>query len=146
MEAKMNQGSITNINWNANNMFTVYAKDEGLFLFGGEQVGVTLKKYSEVEQALTKCKNRLIELGEIKIPKTPEEIIAEQNEMLTKQSEMLRDMIRQVNDLQNKIGGSTNEYATDTSTSEFSSSKRKRKGGGLDIESPNNGRPVEDTN
>lgn len=126
-------------------MFTVYAKEEGLFLFSGEQVGVSLKKYSEIEQALTKCKNRLIELGEIKIPKTPEEIIAEQNEMLTKQGEMLRDMIKQVNDLQSKIGVSANEYASNTSTSELSTSRRKRKSGGIDIESPNNGGPVQDT-
>ena len=142
----MNQGSITNINWNANNMFTVFAKDEGLYLFSGEQVGVSLKKYTEIEQALTKCKNRLIELGEIKIPKTPEEIIAEQNEMLSKQGEMLRDMIKQVNDLQNKIGVSTNEYANDTSASKLSTTGHKRKSRRVDIESPNNGGPVQDTN
>lgn len=146
MEELMNQGNITSINWNANNMLTVFVKDEGLFLFSGEQIGVSLKKYSEVEQALTKCKNRLIELGEIKIPKTPEEIIAEQNEMLTKQNEMLRSMIEQVNNLQNKIGDSSDEHASNTSTSKPSTSRLKGKSRGLDIESSNNGGPVQDTN
>ena len=77
----MQQGNYTNITWNGTtNVFAAYLQGDTIFSANGEQVGVSVAKYKEVEEVLLKCKNRLIELGEIKIPKTQEEIIAEQQQ------------------------------------------------------------------
>lgn len=94
----MQQGNYTNITWNGNNSFVGYVCDNNIYTMAGEQVGVNLAKYQDVEKALLKCKNRLIELGEIKVPKTPEQIIQEQSDMLEKQTQAINKLLEKVNE------------------------------------------------
>lgn len=95
----MQQGNYTNITWSGNNFFSGYVSENNIYTYTGELIGVNLAKYQELEQALLKCKNRLIELGEIKVPKTPEEIIAEQSAMLDQQSQAIKKLLEEVNGL-----------------------------------------------
>lgn len=94
----MNQGSLTSINWSMPSNFTGYVYDNDIYMYNGEKIGVNLAKYQEVEQALTKCKNRLIELGEIKIPKTQDQIIQEQQDLLEKQSQAIQQLLEKINE------------------------------------------------
>ena len=93
----MQQGNL-NVNWNTNSSFLVYIQNDDIFSYDGQKIGVVNKKYNDVEQGLIKCKEKLIELGVIKVPKTQEEIIKEQSEMIEKQQALLNDLIT-------KIGG-----------------------------------------
>lgn len=93
----MQQGNL-NVNWNTNSSFLVYIQNDDIFSYDGQKIGVVNKKYNDVEQGLIKCKEKLIELGIIKVPKTQEEIIKEQSEMIEKQQALLNDLIT-------KIGG-----------------------------------------
>lgn len=65
----MQQGNL-NVNWNTNSSFLVYIQNDDIFSYDGQKIGVVNKKYNEVEQGLIKCKEKLIELGVIKVPKT----------------------------------------------------------------------------
>ena len=93
----MAQANFTSVNWN-NNSFLAYINNDDIYSFEGKKIGVINKKYNDVEQGLIKCKEKLIELGVIKVPKTQEEIIKEQSEMIEKQQALLNDLIT-------KIGG-----------------------------------------
>lgn len=94
----MQQGQITSINWNNANNFAGYIVDNNIFYFNGEHIGVTLAKFQEVANALQKCKNRLIELGEIKVPKTPEQIMQEQAALIEKQSQAINQLLEKMNE------------------------------------------------
>ena len=137
----MQQGNL-NLSWNANTSFYGYVSDNNIYTNLGEQVGVNLAKYNEVEQALIKCKNRLIELGEIKIPKTPDEIIKEQSEMIEKQNMAINQMLKKMEEMTNGYGTtkgdnklSTNEYERESEPSSIKSvgddrpNTNKNKGG-----------------
>lgn len=93
----MAQANFTSVNWN-NNSFLAYINNDDIYSFEGKKIGVINKKYNDIEQGLIKCKEKLIELGVIKVPKTQEEIIKEQSEMIEKQQALLNDLIT-------KIGG-----------------------------------------
>ena len=95
------QGNYTSINW-FNNTFYCYLNNDDIYQYNGELIGVSLNKYKQVEEALAKCKNRLIELGEIKIPKTPEEIIKEQSGIIDKQSKAFNEMMGMLTELKEK--------------------------------------------
>ena len=112
----MQQGTITNINWsNANSFFSGYVSDNNIYTYTGELIGINLKKYEEIKQALEKCKNRLIELGEIKIPKTPEEMMKEQSELIEKQTAIINKLMEKINESESNIKIPTTEH-TDEST------------------------------
>lgn len=113
----MQQGNI-NLTWNANTSFYGYVSDNNIYTNLGEQIGVNLAKYQEVEQALIKCKNRLIELGEIKVPKTPDEIIKEQSEMIEKQNQAINQMLARIEEL-------SHEYRTTKGNNELSTRELK---------------------
>lgn len=113
----MQQGNI-NLTWNANTSFYGYVSDNNIYTNLGEQIGVNLAKFQEVEQALIKCKNRLIELGEIKVPKTPEEIIKEQSEMIEKQNQAINQMLARIEEM-------SREYRTTKGNNELSTRELK---------------------
>jgi hypothetical protein len=96
------QGNYTSINWGCNT-FYCYLNNDDIYQYNGEIIGVSLNKYKLVEEALLKCKNKLIELGEIEVPKTQEQIIQEQNEML-------KNMMQMYKELQQKVEAN-NEYS-----------------------------------
>lgn len=98
----MQQGSI-NLNWTGNNMFSVYANEGNIYFLNGEQIGVSLVKYQEMEQAFQKCRNKLVELGVIVPEKTPEEIIKEQSELLAKQTEVCNNLMLQMQEMSKKL-------------------------------------------
>ena len=50
----MQQGNYTNITWNGNNSFVGHVYDNNIYTMTGEQVGVNLAKYQDVEKALLK--------------------------------------------------------------------------------------------
>ena len=89
------QGNYTSINWGCNT-FYCYLNNDDIYQYNGEIIGVSLQKYKLVEEALLKCKNKLIELGEIEIPKTQEQIIQEQNEMLKNMMQMYKELQQKV--------------------------------------------------
>ena len=89
------QGNYTSINWGCNT-FYCYLNNDDIYQYNGEIIGVSLNKYKLVEEALLKCKNKLIELGAIEIPKTQEQIIQEQNEMLKNMMQMYKELQQKV--------------------------------------------------
>ena len=129
----MQQGNL-NLSWNANTSFYGYVSDNNIYTNLGEQVGVNLAKYNEVEQALIKCKNRLIELGEIKIPKTPDEIIKEQSEMIEKQNMAINQMLKKMEEM-------TNGYGTTKGDNQLSTSEYERESEPSSIKSVGDDRP-----
>lgn len=114
--------------------FTGYVYDNNIYTYTGEQIGVNLAKYQEVEQALVKCKNRLIELGEIKVPKTPEQIIQEQQQLLDRQTTAINTLLEKVNELELHYQSATAEHSgkceisTTTSVTDCGSDSDKNKG------------------
>lgn len=122
------QGSYTNINWNGGNQFFVYILNNEIYDMNNTKIGVSLDFYTKVEEALTKCKNRLIELGEIKVPKTQEEIIQEQSEMIAKQQQMLQEIIKKVG-VKDGFNTTYNELDTEreTRTSKTNDNKSTKK-------------------
>lgn len=143
----MQQGNITSINWGAGNSIpvTVFIQNDNIFKLSGEQIGVTIQKYKEIEDGLIKCKNRLIELGEIKVPKTPDEIIKEQNEMLQRQNEALNQVLIKCNELQEKLKEVSYEQTSITKPIELSSPKHTGESSTSNIESAGDCRPLNDT-
>lgn len=97
--------NMTNLQLSNNPTFMAYIQNDEIYSYDGQKWGVTIQKYNEVEQGLIKCKNRLIELGEIKVPKTQEQIIQEQSEMIEQQRALLNDLI-------NKMGAQNGYTAT----------------------------------
>ncbi|DAB01935.1 TPA: hypothetical protein CPT96_03255 [Candidatus Gastranaerophilales bacterium HUM_10] len=122
------QGSYTNINWNGGNQFFGYILNNEIYDMNNTKIGVSLDFYTKVEEALTKCKNRLIELGEIKVPKTQEEIIQEQSEMIAKQQQMLQEIIKKVG-VKDGFNTTYNELDTEreTRTSKTNDNKSTKK-------------------
>lgn len=99
--------------------FTGYVYDNNIYNYTGEQIGVNMARYQEVEQALVKCKNRLIELGEIKVPKTPEQIIEEQQLLLDRQTSAINQLLEKVNELESNyqhVATRNAQQSTDSTT------------------------------
>lgn len=109
----------------------------------GEQIGVTVQKYKEIEDGLIKCKNRLIELGEIKVPKTPDEIIKEQNEMLQKQNEALNQVLLKCSELQEKLKEVAHEQTIITRLDKLPSAECAEQCTTSSIEGTGDNRPVD---
>ena len=125
----MNQGSLTSINWSMPSSFTGYVYNNEIFTYTGEKIGVNLAKYLEIENALKKCKDKLVELGEIKLPKTPEQIIQEQQELLEKQSAAINQLLEKINEptkLEQVIKSSTAEYTAERTAGTSASSEDNR--------------------
>lgn len=134
----MTQANYTNISFNSSNFFSGYVADNNIYTINGELIGVNLAKYQEVENGLIKCKNRLIELGEIKVPKTQEEIIKEQSEMLEKQQLVINQMLVTCQQLQERIN---NEYTTTDGANKLFASTNEEQSNASTRESTSNDRP-----
>ena len=106
--------------------FTGYVYDNNIYNYTGEQIGVNLARYQEVEQALVKCKNRLIELGEIKVPKTPEQIIEEQQLLLDRQTTAINQLLEKVNELESNYQSVATRYAQQSTDSDTAGSSDSR--------------------
>ena len=137
----MQHGNMTiNTSWSNNLNFFGYVNNDDIFTSNGELIGVNLKKYKEVEQALLTCKNRLIELGEIKVPKTQEEIIKEQSEMIEKQSQALNQIMANFQQLQERL----NEHSTITRDSINVAATPTEYGNGSNRQDVSDTRPIAD--
>ena len=130
------QGNYTSINWGCNT-FYCYLNNDDIYHYNGEIIGVSLQKYKLVEEALLKCKNKLIELGEIEIPKTQEQIIQEQNEML-------KNMMQMYKELQQKVEAN-NEHSENQKCVSNVTAGDKREGDERFIGSLEDNRPNGDT-
>lgn len=107
----MQQGNMTiNTTWSNNLNFFGFVNNDDIYTSNGELIGVNLKKYQTIEQALITCKNKLIELGVIEIEKTPEEIIKEQSEMIKQQSQAMNELLITCKELKSQIDEVKNEY------------------------------------
>lgn len=135
----MTQANYTNISFNSNNFFSGYVADNNIYTINGELIGVNLAKYQEVEQALLTCKNRLIELGEIKVPKTQEEIIAEQTKLIETQQALL-------NEIMAKMKGQQDEQRVFDGSNKLSSSEHEGQSEPSIGESITDDRPIENKN
>jgi uncharacterized coiled-coil protein SlyX len=137
----MQQGNMTiNTTWNNALNFFGYVNNDDIYTSNGELIGVNLKKYKEVEQGLITCKNRLIELGEIKVPKTQEEIIQEQSEMLEKQGKALNLMMENFQQLQERL----NEYTINSINSGNATREHTEQCERSDKQDVSNPRPLQD--
>lgn len=118
----MQQGNMTiNTSWSNNLNFFGYVNNDNIYTSNGELIGVNLKKYQEIEQGLITCKNRLIELGEIEVEKTPEEIIKEQSEMIKQQGQALNEIMASFQQLKEQLNECTvnsRDISNDSETSE----------------------------
>lgn len=137
------QGNFTSINW-FNNTFYCYLNNDDIYQYNGELIGVSLNKYKQVEEALTKCKNRLIELGEIKVPKTQEEIIKEQSEIIDKQAKAFNEMMGMLTELKEKVEVS-HEYTENQEPNKLSATRDEGQVHRGIIEGSGNDRPDRDT-
>ena len=107
----MQQGNMTiNTTWSINLNFFGFVNNDDIYTSNGELIGVNLKKYQTIEQALITCKNKLIELGAIEVEKTPEEIIKEQSEMIKQQSQAMNELLITCKELKSQIDEVKNEY------------------------------------
>lgn len=133
------QGNYTSINW-FNNTFYCYLNNDDIYQYNGELIGVSLNKYKQVEEALAKCKNRLIELGEIKIPKTPEELLKEQTDVIEKQSKLLADVMNELKQMRGNY-----EPRTVESPNELPTREHEGESDTIHEQSSGNDRPKSDT-
>lgn len=106
----MAQANFTSVNWNSNNFFSGYVTDNKIYTYTGELIGVNLAKYQEVENALKKCRDKLVDLGVIIPEKKPEEIIKEQSELLQKQTDLCNSLMARMQEMTEKMGGLTNGF------------------------------------
>lgn len=106
----MAQANFTSVNWNSNNFFSGYVADNKIYTYAGELIGVNLAKYQEVDNALKKCRDKLVELGVIVPEKKPEEIIKEQSELLQKQTDLCNSLMAKMQEMTDKIGGLGNGF------------------------------------
>ena len=104
----MAQANFTSVNWNSNNFFSGYVADNNIYTYTGDLIGVNLAKYQEVDNALKKCRDKLVELGVIIPEKKPEEIIKEQSELLQKQTDLCNSLMAKMQEMTEKIGGLNN--------------------------------------
>ena len=102
--------NMTGFNFSTNNTFMGYVKDNDIYTYTGELIGVNLAKYQEVEKALKKCRDKLVELGVIVPAKKPEEIIKEQGELLKKQTELCNSLMVKMQEMTEKIGVLNNGF------------------------------------
>ena len=102
--------NMTGFNFSTNNTFMGYVKDNDIYTYTGELIGVNLAKYQEIEKALKKCRDKLVELGVIVPEKKPEEIIKEQGELLQKQTELCNSLMAKVQEMTEKMGELNNGF------------------------------------
>ena len=100
--------NMTGFNFSTNNTFMGYVKDNNIYTYSGELIGVNLAKYKEVEDGLKKCRDKLVEIGVIVPEKKPEEIIKEQSALLQKQTELCNSLMAKMQEMTEKMGGLNN--------------------------------------
>lgn len=65
-----------------------------------QKIGVTLKKYQELEDICNTYYDKLVELGAIKKPKTAEELAAEQTEIISQLVDQNKMILQQMQEMQ----------------------------------------------
>lgn len=65
-----------------------------------QKIGVTLKKYQELEDICNTYYDKLVELGAIKKPKTAEELAAEQTEIISQLVDQNKVILQQMQGMQ----------------------------------------------
>lgn len=65
-----------------------------------QKIGVTLKKYQELEDICNTYYDKLVELGAIKKPKTAEELAAEQTEIISQLVDQNKMILQQMQSMQ----------------------------------------------
>lgn len=65
-----------------------------------QKIGVTLKKYQELDDICNTYYDKLVELGAIKKPKTAEELAAEQTEIISQLVDQNKMILQQMQSMQ----------------------------------------------
>lgn len=94
---------------NANSQFLAYTDGKTIYQlqpvgFGQQQkvvVGVTQQTFDELKEMTDKYYNKLVELGVIVPPKTPEQIQQEQQQAMQDMLAIVRDLKAEVEELKN---------------------------------------------
>lgn len=113
-----------------NNVFTgAIAEDGTIYIMTagrrGEAVGIDNQRVEEMQEIIDKYYNKLVELGVIKLPKTPEQIIEEQNQMM---HQMLLQMQQLQNEMREMKSNGDNGHSTELSDKQSGQdSKQNRK-------------------
>lgn len=95
--------------FSASNMLACVVDGDDIYqtdYMGNRQlIGKTLASYNELEQTTTEYYNKLVELGEIIPPKSPEELMAEMQKSMLEMSGIIAGLSNELKELKNREPG-----------------------------------------
>lgn len=89
--------------FSATNMMTCYIDGENIvqmdYMGVRKVVGKTMAAYSELESTATEYYNKLVELGVIEAPKTPEELVKEMQKNMSDMAQVIAALTAEVKEM-----------------------------------------------
>lgn len=92
-----------------------------------QKIGVTLKKYQELEDICNTYYDKLVELGAIKKPKTAEELAAEQTEIISQLVDQNKMILQQMHSMQIEMEALKNVKSGNSSEAARAESRKHEK-------------------
>ena len=92
-----------------------------------QKIGVTLKKYQELEDICNTYYDKLVELGAIKKPKTPEELAAEQTNIISQLVDQNKMILQQMHSMQIEMEALKNVKSGNSSEAARTESRKHEK-------------------
>lgn len=92
-----------------------------------QKIGVTLKKYQELEDICNTYYDKLVELGAIKKPKTPEELAAEQTKIISQLVDQNKMILQQMQSMQIEMEALKNVKSGNSSEAARAESRKHEK-------------------
>mgnify|MGYP006991678221 CR=1 FL=1 len=91
--------------FSATNMVTCYIDGENIvqldYMGTRRVIGKTMAAYSELESTATEYYNKLVELGVIEAPKTPEELVKEMQKNMSDMAQVIAALTAEVKEMKN---------------------------------------------
>lgn len=91
--------------FSATNMVTCYIDGENIvqldYMGTRRVIGKTMAAYSELESTATEYYNKLVELGVIEAPKTPEELVKEMQKNMSDMAQVIAALTAEVKEIKN---------------------------------------------
>ncbi len=92
-----------------------------------QKIGVTLKKYQELEDICNTYYDKLVELGAIKKPKTAEELAAEQTKIISQLVDQNKMILQQMQSMQIEMEALKNVKSGNSSEAARAESRKHEK-------------------
>lgn len=92
-----------------------------------QKIGVTLKKYQELEDICNTYYDKLVELGAIKKPKTAEELAAEQTKIISQLVDQNKMILQQMQSMQIEMEALKNVKSGNSSEAARTESRKHEK-------------------